>query len=112
MLGLFSLHRHHHPPLPASGLVHTGSAWSTEASSACGIVLPEGRVALLEALPDAIADAKIRLRSMLMDSLDEQIRRTQQLQADIGKSNAGSLSKCEIYPGLRRHRPGQRWARA
>jgi len=47
-------------------------------------VLPEGRVALLEALPDTMADAKIRLPPMLMDSLDEQIRRIQQLQADIG----------------------------
>ena len=49
-----------------------------------GIVLPEGHAALLNALPDAMCDAKARLPAMLMDSLDEQLRRLQQLQADIG----------------------------
>jgi transposase len=49
-----------------------------------GIVLPEGHCALLKALPDAMHDAKSRLPGMLMDSLDEQLRRIRQLQADIG----------------------------
>ncbi|MEB0114857.1 IS110 family transposase, partial [Variovorax sp. RTB1] len=49
-----------------------------------GIVLPEGHAALLKALPDAMREAKVRLPAMLMDSLDEQLRRVQQLQADIG----------------------------
>lgn len=49
-----------------------------------GIVLPEGHAALLKALPDAMSDAKTRLPAMLVDSLDEQIRRVRQLQADIG----------------------------
>lgn len=49
-----------------------------------GIVLPEGHAALLKALPDALADAKARLPAMLIDSLNEQVRRIQQLQADIG----------------------------
>jgi transposase len=49
-----------------------------------GIVLPEGHAVLLKALPDAMRDAKARLPAMLMDSLDEQLRRVQQLQADIG----------------------------
>ena len=48
------------------------------------IVLPEGHVALLKALPDALIEAKGRLPAMLMDSLDEQVRRIHQLQADIG----------------------------
>ena len=48
-----------------------------------GIVLPEGHAALLKALPDAMRDAKDRLPGMLMDSLDEQLRRVQTLQADI-----------------------------
>jgi transposase len=49
-----------------------------------GIVLPEGHAALLKALPAAMCDAKSRLPGMLMDSLDEQLRRIRQLQADIG----------------------------
>jgi transposase len=49
-----------------------------------GIVLPESHAALLEALRDAMRDAKARLPAMLMDSLDEQLRRVQQLQAYIG----------------------------
>lgn len=49
-----------------------------------GIVLPEGHAALLKALPAALADAKSRLPAMLMDSLDDQLRRVNQLQADIG----------------------------
>lgn len=48
-----------------------------------GIVLPEGHAAMLKALPDAMRDAKDRLPGMLMDSLDEQLRRVQTLQADI-----------------------------
>ena len=49
-----------------------------------GIVLPQGHAALLKALPDAMCDAKTRLPAMLMESLDEQLRRVQQLQTDIG----------------------------
>lgn len=49
-----------------------------------GIVLPEGHAALLKALPAAMCDAKSRLPGTLMDSLDEQLKRIQQLQADIG----------------------------
>ena len=37
----------------------------------------------LAALPDALIEAKGRLPAMLMDSLDEQVRRIHQLQADI-----------------------------
>lgn len=48
------------------------------------IVLPEGHVALLKALPDALTEAKGRLPTMLTDRLDEQVRRIHQLQADIG----------------------------
>lgn len=48
-----------------------------------GIVLPEGHAALLKALPAAMADAKAHLPAMLMESLDEQLRRVNQLQADI-----------------------------
>ncbi|GAC1533386.1 MAG: IS110-like element ISPa11 family transposase [Ramlibacter sp.] len=48
-----------------------------------GIVLPEGHAALLRALPGALAEAKTRLPGMLTDSLDEQVRRIQQVQADI-----------------------------
>lgn len=48
-----------------------------------GIVLPQGHAALLKALPDAMHDARTRLPAMLMDSLDEQLRRIQQLQSDI-----------------------------
>jgi transposase len=48
-----------------------------------GVVLPEGHAALLKALPVAMCEAKLRLHAMLMDSLDEQVRRIQQLQADI-----------------------------
>jgi transposase len=49
-----------------------------------GIVLPEGHSALLKELPAALAQAQQRLPSMLMDSLHEQVRRVQQLKADIG----------------------------
>lgn len=40
-----------------------------------GIVLPEGHLALLKALPAALTDAKNRLPALLMDSLDEHLRR-------------------------------------
>ena len=53
-------------------------------------MLPEGHAALLKALPDAMYDARTRLPAMLMDSLDEQLRRVQQLQADIGLIEHGS----------------------
>jgi len=49
-----------------------------------GVVLPEGHAALLKALPTALVDAKNCLPAMLMESLDEQLRRVHQLQADIG----------------------------
>ena len=49
---------------------------------AFGIVLPQGHAALLKALPEARCDAKTRLPAMLMDSLDEQLRRIQQPQVD------------------------------
>jgi transposase len=49
-----------------------------------GIVLPEGHSALLKELPAALVQAHEKLPSMLMDSLHEQVRRIEQLQADIG----------------------------
>ncbi len=48
-----------------------------------GIVLPKGHAALRRALPGVLAEAKTRLPGMLTDSLDEQVRRIQQLQANI-----------------------------
>jgi transposase len=48
-----------------------------------GIVLPEGHTALLKAVPQAMCEAKLRLPAVLTDSLDEQLRRIQQLQLDI-----------------------------
>ena len=48
-----------------------------------GIVLPEGHCALLKELPAALQDAQSRLPAMLIDSLDEQVRRINHLQADI-----------------------------
>lgn len=48
-----------------------------------GIVLPEGHRPLLKALPGALADADQRLPAMLMDSLNEQVRRIAQLGQDI-----------------------------
>jgi transposase len=49
-----------------------------------GIVLPEGHRALLKELPAALLDAQGRLPAMLIDSLDEQVRRINQFDADIG----------------------------
>lgn len=49
-----------------------------------GIVLPEGHRALIKELPAALLEAEGRLPSMLIDSLDEQVRRINQLEADIG----------------------------
>src|SRR5262252_8635492 len=49
-----------------------------------GIVLSEGHRALLKELPAALQEAQARLPTMLIDSLDEQIRRVNQLEADIG----------------------------
>ncbi|MGJ7498323.1 hypothetical protein ACSFA8_25115 [Variovorax sp. RT4R15] len=40
-------------------------------------MLPEEHAALLKVLPAALLDAKTRLPAMLMDSLDEQVRRIQ-----------------------------------
>lgn len=48
-----------------------------------GIVLPEGHSALLKELPAALVQAHERLPAMLMDSLHEQVRRIEQLQADM-----------------------------
>jgi len=49
-----------------------------------GIVLPEGHQALLKELLGALLQVRARLPSMLLDSLDEQVRRIRQLEADIG----------------------------
>jgi len=49
-----------------------------------GIVLPEGHRAFLKELPAALLEAQGRLPSMQIDSLDEQVRRINQLEADIG----------------------------
>jgi transposase len=49
-----------------------------------GIVLPEGHRALLKDLPTALREAQAKLPAMLIDSLDEQVRRINQLEADIG----------------------------
>lgn len=48
-----------------------------------GLVLPEGHRVLLKALPDTLADAAQRLPAMLMESLNEQVRRIAQLSQDI-----------------------------
>ena len=50
-----------------------------------GIVLPEGHRALLKELPAALQEAQSRLPAMLIDSLDEQVRRINALEADIGR---------------------------
>jgi len=49
-----------------------------------GIVLPEGHRALLKALPTALALASDRLPEMLVQSLREQVKRIDGLDADIG----------------------------
>ncbi len=49
-----------------------------------GIVLSAGHHALVRELPDALRVAQARLPAMLIDSLDEQVRRINGLQADIG----------------------------
>ncbi len=48
-----------------------------------GIVLPEGHRSLMQELPAALREAQARLPAMLIDSLDEQVRRIHQLEADI-----------------------------
>jgi transposase len=48
-----------------------------------GIVLPEGHRALLAEIPAAIAAAETRLPAVLVDSLREQLRRVQSIEADI-----------------------------
>jgi len=48
-----------------------------------GIVLPEGHRALLKDLPDALFAAQQRLPATLVESLREQVRRIDALQADI-----------------------------
>ena len=50
-----------------------------------GVVLPEGHRALLQELPDALRDAQKRLPAMFIDSLDEQVKRINGLEADIAK---------------------------
>ncbi|WP_028998198.1 IS110 family transposase [Azohydromonas australica] len=49
-----------------------------------GIVLPESHRALLEELPGALRDAQGKLPAMLIESLNEQLHRVRQLDADIG----------------------------
>ena len=49
-----------------------------------GIVLPEGHRPLLKELPTALLEAQSRLPAMLIDSLNEQVRRIHSLEADIG----------------------------
>lgn len=49
-----------------------------------GLILPEGHRALLKELPAALKEVQERLPAMLIDSLDEQVRRIHQLEADIG----------------------------
>jgi transposase len=48
-----------------------------------GIVLPEGHQALLKDLPNALLAAQRRLPATLIESLREQVRRIDTLQADI-----------------------------
>lgn len=50
-----------------------------------GVVLPGGHRALLQELPDALRDAQQRLPAMFVDSLDEQVKRINGLEADIAK---------------------------
>jgi transposase len=49
-----------------------------------GVVLSEGHAALMKELPAALLQAQERLPAMLIDSLDEQVRRIKGLEADIG----------------------------
>lgn len=49
-----------------------------------GIVLPQGHQMLLEALPAAMVQAREKLPSMLIESLDEQCHRIDQIETDIG----------------------------
>ena len=49
-----------------------------------GIVLPEGHRALLKELPGVLQDVRASLPTTLVDSLGEQVRRVDQLEADIG----------------------------
>lgn len=55
-----------------------------------GIALPEGHKPLLKASPGALLEANERLPSIFTESLDEQVRRIAQLQADIDAIEAGS----------------------
>jgi len=48
-----------------------------------GVVLPEGHQALLKALPRAFAEAQQRLPVMLVESLRDQLRRINDIGADI-----------------------------
>lgn len=48
-----------------------------------GIVLPEGHRALMQRIPAALALAEQRLPAVLLDTLREQVRRIDSLQADI-----------------------------
>jgi transposase len=48
-----------------------------------GVVLSEGHRALLKELPAALLEAQVRLPAMLTDSLNEQMRRINDLDADI-----------------------------
>lgn len=50
-----------------------------------GFVLSEGHRALLKELPAVLLEAQSRLPAMLLESLQEQVRRISDLEADVGK---------------------------
>jgi transposase len=50
-----------------------------------GLVLSDGHRALLKELPVVLLEAQSRLPAMLLESLQEQVRRISDLEADIGK---------------------------
>jgi transposase len=50
-----------------------------------GLVLPEGHRALLAALPETLREAEAKLPGVFVESLREQLKRIEQLQADIGQ---------------------------
>lgn len=50
-----------------------------------GLVLSDGHRALLKELPAVLLEAQSRLPAMLLESLQEQVRRISDLEADIGK---------------------------
>ena len=65
------------------------------------IVLPEGHLALLKALPGALTEAKGRLPTMLTDSLDEQVRRIESvLTVCDGKIVYAAGDYAELAPAI------------